>query len=81
MSEIIVDFPSRLTAKEKEMIYGYNGELIRCKGCRFFHESPRLMGEERNDGRCEWIDERLVEQDHYCSWGTERSEDGIHENP
>lgn len=75
MSEIIVEFPSRLTEREKRMIYGYNGELVRCKDCRFFHKAPRLIGEERNDGWCEWIAERLVEQDHYCSWGADRSED------
>ena len=75
MSEIIVEFPSKLTAKEKEMIYGYNGELTRCKNCCFFHKYPRIIGDERDDGRCEWIDERLVEQDHFCSWGAERSEE------
>lgn len=33
-SEIIVEFPSPLTDKEKKMIYGYKGEVVRCKDCR-----------------------------------------------
>ena len=31
--EIIVEFPSSLTEAEKNMIYGYKGELVRCKDC------------------------------------------------
>lgn len=33
-AEIIVEFPSPLTEKEQRMIYGYKGELIRCKDCK-----------------------------------------------
>lgn len=35
MVEIIVEFPSSLTEKEKKMIYGYKGELVRCKDCKY----------------------------------------------
>ena len=35
-SEIIVEFPSPLTDKEKKMIYGYKGEVVRCKDCKFY---------------------------------------------
>lgn len=33
-SEIIVEFPTPLTDKEKKMIYGYKGEVVRCKDCK-----------------------------------------------
>lgn len=35
-SEIIVEFPSPLTDKEKKMIYGYKGEIVRCKDCKWY---------------------------------------------
>lgn len=37
-SEIIVEFPSPLADKEKKMIYGYKGEVVRCKDCRWGRE-------------------------------------------
>ena len=33
MAEIIVEFPSPLTEREKKLIYGYKGEIVRCKDC------------------------------------------------
>lgn len=36
-SEIIVEFPSPLTDKEKKMIYGYKGEVVRCKDCKYYN--------------------------------------------
>lgn len=50
--------------------------VVRCKDCCYFHKTPWLIYEERNDGICEWIGETHVDEDHYCSWGVERSEDG-----
>ncbi len=41
MSEIIVEFPSPLTDKEKKMIYGYKGEVVRCKECIFYWKHNR----------------------------------------
>ena len=40
-TEIIVEFPSPLTDKEKKMIYGYKGEVVRCKDCKHWdnHDS------------------------------------------
>ena len=32
-AEIIVEFPSPLTEREKKWIYGYKGEIVRCKDC------------------------------------------------
>ena len=40
-NEIIVEFPSPLTDKEKKMIYGYKGEVVRCKDCKWYKESKR----------------------------------------
>lgn len=65
-SEIIVEFPTPLTDKEKKMIYGYKGEVVRCKDCKW-----------RNALRCyhkrSSMDD-LVGENDYCSWG-ERRED------
>lgn len=38
MAEIIVEFPSPLTEREQRMIYGYKGEIVRCKDCKYFAE-------------------------------------------
>lgn len=43
MAEIIVEFPSPLTEKEKKMIYGYKGDLIRCKDCKYFREGSHIF--------------------------------------
>ena len=56
-SEIIVEFPTPLTDKEKKMIYGYKGEVVRCKDCEY-----------RSDDHC-YLDGRGTQDDDYCSWG------------
>lgn len=62
--EIIVEFPSPLTDKEKKVIYGYKGEVVRCKDCFHFW-----------DGVCKaHIDVIYVDENDFCSFG-ERRED------
>lgn len=64
--EIIVEFPTPLTDKEKKTIYGYKGEVVRCKDCRWFE----------NDGyhtNCQ-IMRFCVEDDDYCSRGERKEE-------
>ena len=66
-SEIIVEFPSPLTDKEKKMIYGYKGEVVRCRDCVNSSVIPKEM---RNCGEryCEvWCAE--MNEDDYCSCG------------
>lgn len=56
MTEIIVEFPSPLTEKEQKMIYGYHGELIRCRNCRHRlknHTCLRTMKRKPDDGYCD----------------------------
>lgn len=68
-SEIIVEFPSPLTDKEKKMIYGYKGEVVRCKDCK--HRDPE-------DHKCDsGALERAgcvfpVADNYFCSWGERR---------
>jgi len=52
----------------------YAVPVVRCKDCKYFHQTPRLINDSRTDGVCEWISDCHVELDHYCSWGIERSE-------
>lgn len=72
LSEIIVEFPSPLTDKEKKMIYGYKGEVVRCKDCK--HRDPE-------DHKCDsGALERAgcvfpVADDYFCSWGERREDD------
>ena len=64
-SEIIVEFPSPLTDREKKMIYGYKGEVVRCKDCKLAER------------KCKWYcvkRQNIVNDDDFCSWG-ERKED------
>ena len=35
MAEIIVEFPIPLTEREKKLICGYKGEIVRCKECKY----------------------------------------------
>lgn len=62
-SEIIVEFPSPLTDKEKKMIYGCKGEVVRCKDCK--HYRTRWVG------FCELIGNENIhrEDDDFCSRG------------
>ena len=69
--EIIVEFPSPLTDKEKKMIYGYKGEVVRCKDCRFFHR----YGFKLEYAECVNFDFYDTTEDGYCCWA-ERREDG-----
>lgn len=64
-SEIIVEFPSPLTEKEKKMIYGYKGEVVRCKDCKYADEYAR----------CGWVS-WYNRKDDFCS-RAERREDEI----
>lgn len=77
MSEIIVEFPSKLTAREKKMIYGYNGELIRCKDCEHYDESGWGFGEchlERwGDGWANYPPPS-VSEDGFCKWAKRKEE-------
>lgn len=64
MDEIIVEFPIPLTEREKKLIYGYKGEIVRCKDCvsrdicrttNIWAVAPRddwfcADGERRDDG-------------------------------
>ena len=68
MTEIIVEFPSKLTAKEKGMIYGYKGELVRCKDCKHWGMHKSL--------NAPWCFEMHIDksEDGFCDSG-ERRED------
>ncbi len=68
-SEIIVEFPSPLTDKEKKMIYGYKGELVRCKDCRYAGECHKSVQYARNESNTVTIGYSPIE---WCSKG-ERS--------
>ena len=61
-SEIIVEFPTPLTDKEKKMIYGYKGEVVRCKDCFY-----------RDGNACDYS-AVYVRPNGYCQWGR-REED------
>ena len=50
-------------------------QIVRCGECKFFNKSPRLWGDERTDGSCKWIVDKLVEQEHFCSWGERRTDE------
>lgn len=56
--EIIVEFPSPLTDKEKKMIYGYKGEVVRCKDCKYYWKNsvttdvPMCLASPKDDAFC-----------------------------
>ena len=76
MSEIIVEFPSPLTDKEKKMIYGYKGEVVRCKDCKHWHESVCLRGEQgQRVGLCDCT-MSMRDTDFFCKAGEKETEDG-----
>ena len=68
MTEIIVEFPSPLTEKEKKMIYGYKGELIRCKDCKHFD----MYGFPH----CDRIFSIAVDPLGFCFWGEQGEWEG-----
>ena len=57
-SEIIVEFPTPLTDKEKKMIYGYKGEVVRCKDCIHYWKNkpsddvPVCLASPKDDAFC-----------------------------
>ena len=80
-SEIIVEFPSPLTDKEKKMIYGYKGEVVRCKDC-YYCATEKSFGKVYH--YCEAFEQYAegdligvsleVNPDHFCSWGERRKD-------
>lgn len=51
-------------------------EVVRCKDCRYYHVYLEGNGHtEKGYGACDWINDKSVREDHFCSWG-ERREDG-----
>lgn len=62
--EIIVEFPTPLTDKEKKMIYGYKGEVVRCRDCKYYDSEYRY---------CTNVPDIWTKPNGYCSWG-ERKE-------
>ena len=81
-SEIIVEFPSPLTDKEKKMIYGYKGEVVRCKDC-YYCATEKSFGKVYH--YCEAFEQYAegdligvsleVNPDHFCSWGERRKDE------
>lgn len=70
MSEIIVEFPSPLTDREKKMIYGYKGEVVRCKDCKY---SDWWGPEGKETFNCiRFLDVPPVTPDFYCAWGEKK---------
>lgn len=70
MPEIIVEVYVPLTEREKKLLYGYKGELIRCKDCKSAYRaevySPSI--------RCE-ITNCILTTEDYCSLGERRTKD------
>ena len=64
MAEIIVEFPIPLTEREKKLICGYKGEIVRCKECKYFYKASKYCSEFMTK-----------DEDGFCKWG-ERGEDG-----
>lgn len=57
-NEIIVDFPFLLKDKEKKMIYGYKGDVVRCKDCKHYWknstttDAPLCLASPKDDAFC-----------------------------
>lgn len=60
-AEIIVEFPSPLTNKEKRMICGYKGELIRCKDCKHWDCDD-------SESYCDELGIFNTDMNSYCSY-------------
>ena len=73
MSEIIVEFPSPLTDKEKKMIYGYKGEVVRCKDCKYMTEHYDTDGNVPYWTCSEW--DSGTDYDGYCHYGERRKDE------
>lgn len=71
-SEIIVEFSTPLTDKEKKMIYGYKGEVVRCRDCK--HNYYNMIPSGEADYGCTKYIELPITADFYCAWG-EREDD------
>ncbi len=70
--EIIVEFPTPLTDKEKKMIYGYKGEVVRCKDC------IRYAPFKDVDGVCLAHNTGvliIMSQNGYCNLGVSREDE------
>ena len=71
MTEIIVEFPSPFTEREKKMIFGYKGELIRCKYCQSWKENTCNLPEHNWCGTLQM----LTHAGDYCAWSPNLDED------
>lgn len=72
MAEIIVEFPSPLTEREKKLIYGYKGEIVRCKDCKHnYYDGNQLICQ-----KLYWCDCNNFEPsaEDFCSHGERREE-------
>jgi len=67
-AEIIVEFPSPLTEKEQRMIYGYKGELIRCRDCRHYYVINEVRG---NCSEYNFVEKIPID---YCSMAERKEE-------
>lgn len=64
--EIIVELPIPLTKREKKLICGYKGEIVRCKDCKWFNDlgcAIRIIDESDKP-----------REDDFCSFGERREE-------
>lgn len=51
-------------------------EVVRCKDCRYYHVYYESNGHaEKGYGACDWINDKSVREDHFCSWGERREDD------
>lgn len=70
-SEIIVEFPTPLTDKEKKMIYGYKGEVVRCKDCVYCKRFNDVWyAPKRDELLCTlYVEKYHTTENDYCSRG------------
>ena len=48
-------------------------EVVRCEDCRYYHVYLESNGHtEKGYGACDWINDKSVREDHFCSWGERR---------
>lgn len=74
-AEIIVEFPSPLTEKEQRMIYGYKGELIRCKDCKHW-DGYYCHNKWWGDGYGNYTPP-IKSEDGFCDWAEGKENDKI----
>ena len=70
-TEIIVEFPSQLTEREKKMIYGYKGEIVRCEYC--IHYWKNHLKDDYDDTVAVCL--ASPKDDAFCSEGERRKEE------